>query len=152
MKIVSGDLLEKALGEEFDVIIHGCNCFCDMGAGIAKQIKEKFPDAYNADLKTKKGDKSKLGTVSTAKIHKAGRVLTIVNGYTQFADEGQGILVDYDALRSVMKAVKEQFSGQKIGYPKIGAGLAKGDWDIISMIIDKELEGEDHTCVEYNKR
>jgi len=29
----------------------------------------------------------------------------------------------------------------------IGAGLAGGDWEIISSIINEELEGEDHTCV-----
>jgi O-acetyl-ADP-ribose deacetylase (regulator of RNase III) len=42
------------------------------------------------------------------------------------------------------------FSGKRIGYPKIGAGLAGGDWNIISSIIDKELIGEDHTLVLLN--
>ncbi len=27
---------------EFDVITHGCNCFCTMGAGIAPQMAEAF--------------------------------------------------------------------------------------------------------------
>ena len=31
----------------------------------------------------------------------------------------------------------------------IGAGLAGGDWSRISAIINKELEGEDHTLVLY---
>ena len=39
------------------------------------------------------------------------------------------------------------FSGKRIGYPKIGAGLAGGYWNIISKIIDKELEGENHSLV-----
>ena len=34
---------------EFDVIIQGCNCFHTMGAGIAKYIKQDFPEAFAAD-------------------------------------------------------------------------------------------------------
>ena len=30
-----------------------------------------------------------------------------------------------------------------------GAGLAGGDWDTISSIINEELEGEDHTLVVF---
>ena len=40
----------------------------------------------------------------------------------------------------------------KIGYPAIGAGLAGGNWEIISGIIDEELKGENHTFVEYEKK
>ena len=59
MKLIKGDLIQLAKNGEFDVIIHGCNCFCTMGAGIAKTIKDIFPEAYKADLNTKKGDRSK---------------------------------------------------------------------------------------------
>lgn len=48
----------------------------------------------------------------------------------------------------VMRAVKDRFSGKRIGYPKIGAGLAKGDWSIVAAIIDEVLEHKDHTLVE----
>jgi hypothetical protein len=48
---------------------------------------------------------------------------------------GSGVLVDYPALRSVMRQVKAVFSGSMMAYPKIGAGLAKGDWSIITSII-----------------
>ena len=35
MNIVKGDLIKSAKEGQFDVIIHGCNCFNTMGAGIA---------------------------------------------------------------------------------------------------------------------
>jgi O-acetyl-ADP-ribose deacetylase (regulator of RNase III) len=66
MKMLKGDLLQFAEDGNFDVIIHGCNCFCQMGKGIALTIKNKFPDAYKADLETAKGEKNKLGTYSKA--------------------------------------------------------------------------------------
>ena len=58
-------------------------------------------------------------------------------------------MVDYAAVRMVMKEVKARFPERRIGYPKIGAGLAKGDWKLIAQIIDAELADEDHTLVEY---
>lgn len=149
MKIVQGDLIQLALDGEFDVIIHGCNCHCQMGAGIAKTIRAVFPEAYDADLATRKGDREKLGTISTATVQRDNHEITIVNGYTQFHWKGSGILVDYDAIRAVMKSTKIEFSGNRIGYPKIGAGLAGGDWERIAPIIDEELLGENHTLVEY---
>jgi len=150
MKTIKGDLIKLALDDVFDVIIHGCNCQCAMGAGIAKLIKKQFPEAYKADLLTVKGDESKLGSISFATVIRDNKDITIVNGYTQYHWRGSGVLVDYDAIRSVMREAKSDFSGKRIGYPKIGAGLAKGDWNIISRIIDQELDGEDHTLVEYS--
>ena len=52
MKEVTGDLVKLAKNGEFDVIVHGCNCECIMGGGIAKQIRQAFPTAYDADRGT----------------------------------------------------------------------------------------------------
>ena len=120
-----------------------------MGGGIAKGIKKEFPKAFDADQATPKGSKEKLGTCSFAKIEQKGIHLIVVNAYTQFDYRGKGEKVDYDAVRSCMKWIKENFEGKRIGLPRIGAGLAGGDWERISQIIDKELAGEDVTLVEY---
>jgi O-acetyl-ADP-ribose deacetylase (regulator of RNase III) len=151
MQIEKGDLIQKARGGEFDVIVHGCNCFCTMGAGIAKTIKQVFPAAYKADLATTAGDKAKLGTYSAAQVNVAGRALTIVNAYTQYQWRGPGPNVDYEAIRQVFRRLKQVYSGQRIAYPAIGAGLAGGDWAIIAAIIDEELAGETHVFVEWAK-
>lgn len=151
MKEVQGDLIQLALDGVFDVMIHGCNCHCAMGAGIALAIKEQFPEAYEADLATTRGDRDKLGTISTATVARGDHEITVVNGYTQYHWSGSGILADYDAIRSVMANVKRNYSGKRIGYPMIGAGLARGDWKVISGIICDELAGEDHTFVVFKK-
>jgi len=151
MQTIKGDLLQLAQQGKFDVIVHGCNCFCSMEAGIAKAIKTQFPEAYAADVQTQKGDKSKLGTITWAEAETPQGTLTIVNGYTQYDYKGSGRLVDYEAVRQVFRAVKNEFSGQRIGYPAIGAGLAGGDWATIAEIIEEELEGEEHTFVEFQQ-
>ncbi len=145
MKIIKGDLIKLAKEGKFDVIVHGCNCFHTMGAGIARQIKENFPVAYMADKDTPYGELNKLGTISYARHD----LVFIVNAYTQYNFGGSDRMVNYDAVRSCFVKIKKMFSGKRIGYPMIGAGLAGGDWNIISKLIDRELEGEDHTLVKY---
>jgi len=71
-----GDLLDLASNGELDVIIHGCNCFNTMGAGIAKLIKSRWPEAYQADLSTKRDQ----GT-SSERTHRplfAGKMATTI--------------------------------------------------------------------------
>ena len=149
MKTVDGDLIKLAKDGHFDVIIHGCNCFCAMGGGIARSIKHEFPEAYAADLATDSGDRRKLGQYSLAQVERNGFEFTVVNAYTQFHWHGEGVLADYEAIQTVFSSVRTGFSGTRIGYPMIGAGLAGGDWTVISEIISTELEGEDHTLVRF---
>ena len=149
MKIVEGDLIVLALEGDLDVIVHGCNCFCTMEAGIARTIQEEFPEAYAADLVTVKSDRNKLGDFSFATVQRNGHEITIVNGYKQFHFQGDSVLVDYDAVQRLFKKVKQQFSGKRIGYPKIGSGLAGGDWERIAEIIQQELAGENHSLVVF---
>lgn len=145
MKQITGDLIKMAKSGRFEVIVHGCNCHRTMGAGIARQIAKEFPEAYDVDQNTMN---NRLGQISIAVIDDK---LTVVNAYTQNNYSGPGVKADYAAIRSCFKKIKHSFSGLKIGYPKIGAGLAGGDWEIISKIIDEELAGEDHTLVVYDK-
>jgi len=153
MNIIKGDLIKYALDGKFDIIVHGCNCYHTMGGGIAKQIKKTFPQAYQADKKTILGDINKLGNYTAAtipgKLLKSNKNLTIINGYTQYDFRGRGIKVDYNAVKQLFKNIKKNYSGKSIGFPRIGAGLAGGDWKTISEIINKELSGENFTLVEY---
>lgn len=102
MNVLKGDLLALAEEGHFDVVIHGCNCFCTMGSGIAKQMKRKYPEVFIADKQTKSGDKEKLGTYSFAKINQTSQFI-VVNAYTQFKYGTDKIHVDYEAVRSVFK-------------------------------------------------
>ena len=121
-----------------------------MGAGIAKTIKSEFPEAYIADQNTSCGDKNKLGNYSKTLIKNDCYEFVIVNAYTQYNWKGKGNKADYAAIRNVFSKLKKEYQSMRIGYPLIGAGLAGGDWDIISKIIDEELEGLDHTLVKYD--
>lgn len=148
--VMKGDLLKLALEGKFDVIVHQCNCFHNFGAGIALQILKKFPMAFEQDKKTEYGSKEKMGSISFCTVP-LGRGFVIVNGYSQYGCGVGKTQTDYKSVRNVFKCVKKEFSGMRIGYPLYGAGLAGGDWNVISKIINEELRGETHTLVEYQK-
>ena len=148
IKYIDGDLIRDS--DNFDVILQGCNFQNTMGKGIALQVKTKFPQAYEADCKTKKGDLAKLGTIS----HTTDTTPIVVNCYTQFDyrkqyDDPALIYVDYTAIKTALEAVKKNFTGKKIGMPKIGAQLGGGDWNHIIRIIEYVLGDEDVTVVNY---
>ena len=113
MKVVEGDLLKLAIEGVFDVIVHGCNCQCVMGAGIAKAIKKVFPDAYAADRETAKGEREKLGTISSAKVTRGGREITVV---VEGVEPSTSSTIQ--ALHSVLAGVwSESPALQEIPYP-----------------------------------
>lgn len=151
-KVEYGNIIALTKAGDFDVLVHGCNCDTSMGAGLAKQIREEIPEAWVADQDTEDIDGDKLlGGLSGAVVpRRNGTEFIVVNAYTQRHPFGQGILVDYDAIRRAFRKIKQQFSGKRIAYPQIGAGLARGDWDAIYEIINQELAGENHTLVIYS--
>jgi len=130
---VTGDLLKCAEEGRYDLIVHGCNCFHTMGAGIAKQIKKQYPGAYLVDIShTIKSDSSKLGFYT---FYDTGYFL-IVNAYTQYDFRGRNN-VDYRAIRTVFARLNRDYAGKMAGIPMIGAGLAGGDWGRIAAIINQ---------------
>lgn len=137
IKEVKGNLVDAFLNKDLNIIMHGCNCFNNMGAGIAKEIKERVPQAYREDLRTIKGDKSKLGTYSKATTFYG----TIINAYTQYhygrPKQGKECLLEYDALEQIFININKEYPNTTIGIPFIGCGLAGGDWDKVKDIINK---------------
>jgi len=162
MRVIKGDLIALAQAGEFDLIVHGCNCFCSFGAGIALQIRKAFPAAWESDQASEKGAATKLGAVDFVPcVPQSGQFVVVANAYTQFRYWGKGPKTDYGAVRECFREVKLFCEDHRktygtmvplrIGYPRIGAGLGGGDWAYIARIIDEELNDENHTLVEYTK-
>lgn len=144
LREIQGNLIELAKEGQFDVIVHGCNCMCTMGSGIAAQIRRHFPEAWDADQQTQMGDGTKLGNYSSAFIPRYG--ITVVNAYTQYTYGGEHPLI-LTALDSSLSRVARNFLNKRIGLPRIGAGLGGGDWPTIKGIIERVMEGTNTTIV-----
>ena len=135
---ITGDLIELAKAGYFDVIAHGCNCFCTMGRGLAPKMAKEFGcDKFQLELPNWKGSINKLGTIDF-ELNRTFNT-TIVNCYTQYHWSTSEVSFDYEAFTMCMRKMNNIFKGTKIGLPKIGTGLAGGNWDIIKKIIQKEL-------------
>ena len=154
MKIINGDLIELGKNNEFDIILHGCNCHNVMGAGIAAQIAQQFPDAQVADNETLRGDAGKLGTYT---VGMSGR-LVILNCYTQFGISSTGSDVfEYTAFERVLDKIAHRFGKWRIGLPLIGMGLAGGDEGRILAMIERfgervERQGGSVTMVKWARK
>ena len=153
-KIVNGDIIEMAVEGKFDIIVHGCNCFNTMGSGIARQIKTVFPQAYEIDCQSIRGSKDKLGSFTYATVHLTNArksKIIIANAYTQYNYGKGGLYVDYDAVENSMKLIDAYFPLKlSVAYPKIGAGLAGGDWSIIDPILRNAFSRRDQTLVLFD--
>ncbi len=128
-----GNLLEQP---DLTHIAHQANLFHTFGSGIAKEIRLKWPRAYEVDLQTPYGNKNKLGSWSISP-----GVPTIVNLYAQVGLGSADRQTSYDALDSVLRQLEifllEKEEPVKLGVPyKIGCGLANGNWKIVSSIIE----------------
>lgn len=150
-----GDLIKLAQEGHFDIIAHGCNCFCRMGRGIAPQIKKAFPIAWYADESTEKGDIKKLGNFTNAYIKVdngilGSKTLTVLNIYSQYGNDPSTNPLDYEALTLALRKINHIYKWRTIGLPKIGCGLAGGDWDKVKNIIETELNAMDVWIVHYN--
>lgn len=151
MKYLHGNLIELFENNEIEILIHGCNCFHTMGAGIAKTIKEKYPKAYMEDKKTTYGNKDKLGTYSVAEINVNNKTQYIINAYTQFNYGRDKDNFSYETFPQLLKQINKDFSGKKIGMPLIGCGLAGGDENKIISMIKEHLTEVDYTIVEIDR-
>lgn len=146
IKVVTGNLVNETKG----ILVHGVNCRGRMGAGIALELRKRYPQIYQSYMK--KGHdyswlpKYLLGFVDFVRITDE---LVIANAFTQeeYGTDSRRF-VSYDAIDHCFASINQYAlkTGLPVKYPKIGAGLAGGCWDIISAIIEaNRSEGVDHT-------
>ncbi len=139
IEYITGNVFET----DCDVIAHGCNAQGAMGSGVAKQLKQFYPSAYQVyrDFCIRNNrDISIVGTV----VWSVEEDMIIANCITQFKyGYDKKRYMDYDALRKCManiEATGKVRNFKTIAMPKIGAGLGGGDWNTIAQIINTEIQ------------
>jgi O-acetyl-ADP-ribose deacetylase (regulator of RNase III) len=146
MKIeyVQGNLVDTDLR----FIGHGVNCQGVMNSGVAKVIREKWPEVFYSyrefwrDFRDAgRDDSDLLGLVNWVVVDEDRRVL---NMFTQdrFWYDGHRYM-SYEALAQTLEhlntTLPEFDSDVKLALPVIGAGRGGGNWKIISTIIEETL-------------
>lgn len=124
-----GDLFEAPQ----DVLAHGCNCVGGYGSGVAGIMAKKHNLAQQAYFRKHQTEGWRLGDVQL--VESEGKI--IANCGTQKGFLPRGIVhADYEAIEVVAKKLYEfcKTNNKSIAIPKIGAGLAGGDWEKIRKI------------------
>lgn len=144
IKYVKGNAVSALLEGKIDYLLHQCNCHGVMGSGIAKEIRERIPEAY---------EKYILHCESIEEEHRLGSFCVggnVINMLSQqnFGKDGSRF-THYGAMAHVMNQLKKYFNILNklddtkqtkdiiIGLPKyIGCGLGGGDWEAVEELID----------------
>lgn len=136
IKTLKKDIITDFKEGRIDLMVHGCNCFHTMGAGIAYQIAKAFPETIKADNTSKYGHVLKLGTYTKALVRIDKTQQEILNVYTQYYP---GRNFEYFAFIKFLKKLNKDYKkkGVLMGFPKIGCGIGGGDWDLINSLIEK---------------
>jgi O-acetyl-ADP-ribose deacetylase (regulator of RNase III) len=131
LKHAKGNLIDLAEQGLFDVIVHGCNCQNTMGSGIAKEIRERYPQAYEADsamIYTYQKPVLKLGNFSVAADNPIDPKFEIVNAYTQLHYLPRSVdHFDYESFELILRKLAVISPDARYGFPYIGMGLAGGN-------------------------
>lgn len=132
IKELRGDLLTT----NASIIAHQVNCKGVMGAGVAKQIKNKImsPDdfkVYQSICRTTP-TYDLLGQVFFVQNTK-NKQQFIANLFAENIPTGKKLDTDYDALKKALRALKRTSKGlHSIAIPGyLGCGLAGGDWNYV---------------------
>jgi O-acetyl-ADP-ribose deacetylase (regulator of RNase III) len=156
LKHTKGNLLDLAEAGEFDVVIHGCNCFNTMGGGIAREIRERYPSVARADKMTVDGDYNKLGNWTSEDVTTKDNIVkfTILNCYTQYNMSRGTDVFEYTAFELILQKLCYGYGTKRIGLPYIGVGLAGGNKERIMVMIEDfankvSAKGGSVTLVEF---
>jgi len=127
-------LKQNILNINTGIITHQVNCMGVMGAGIALEIRKKFPKAYYYY----KRNPPQLGTAQVIKINEFEN-LYVCNMAGQKFYGIKGKYTDYNAVKKAMTqltefALKENL---EIYVPyKMGCNLGGGDWREVGRILN----------------
>ena len=166
IKFCDGDLLKSGC----DIICHQVNEYGVMGAGIAKQIKEKYPKAFADYTKAIKEAKSKGKKLPMIALSKQPDGVVVANMFTQRNGK-----TDIEILRNavfllamqildlfVTKLKFNEMTGVffdrpfRVGIPyKYGCGIEKGEWESVLKIwsgVFGEMENINLEVWKYNQK
>lgn len=153
VKHVQGNLLYA----KEDIICQQVNCQGAYGAGLAKQIADKYPDTKKeyVDFCNGKTSEKLLGEVLISKTddfyiaHLFGQ-----NYYGNYGPykERLGRQTIYSALECSLRKLKNMYPNKSYGFPyMMGCGLAGGKWSVVRNMIGDIFQNQEVVIYKYDK-
>lgn len=134
-----------------EIMCHQVNCQGVMGAGLAKQVRTKYPAVYelykSVCVAHSADPDSLLGWAMIVETNDSNSKfianLFAQNGFRKGPSDTQ-VYTDYNALaRAVDEVVKmaEAYGVKAVAVPlNMGCGLAGGDWNVVKDILKSSFQ------------
>lgn len=144
LKIVHGDIFDPKLDNTKRVVVHGCNAQGVMASGIAKTIRDKFPEVYYDYKSLEKDFGLNLGDAIYTTISDN---LIIASAITQqcYGRDSSVVYVKYSAVQAALKEIAGLLRDYEVHIPFIGGGLANGNRYTLLEIFKETLQNSDAT-------
>lgn len=143
IEVVDGNILDASE----DIIVHQVNCLGIMGAGLAKQIAQRYPIVKDKYLEhcNKYIRESLLGELHLVDT-KEGKLVANIFGQFDIKKNrlDKKVYTDFEALKIGLERVKDfaEVQSMSVAIPTyIGCGLAGGNWDEIKPMIENVFVG-----------
>jgi len=135
----TGNLLD--FGHGITMIAHCANIKNCFGSGIALQIKEEYPAAYEADCEAAEKGKNNLGQFSVAKLPNGKFIVNLYGQSLYGMDERQldyeAIYIALEELHRLLLEAKEKGKVHILGVPKLmGCFRAGGSWKVVNAMLE----------------
>lgn len=142
------------VGDGHKIIAHICNDIGGWGKGFVVAISRRWPEPesdYRRWYAERNQNDFGLGAVQVVSVADHLSVANMI-GQRDIRRRGGSPPIRYDAVRVCLSALRgpAQSLGASIHMPRIGCGLAGGDWSEIEPIIHDELSRHDVPVTVYD--
>jgi hypothetical protein len=152
LKVIKGDIFDPKLEEVNRIVVHGCNAQGVMGSGIAKTIRDMYPEVYEDYKEHEEVRGLYLGDIIQTLIHPKLRIASIIT-QEYYGRDFSVVYVNYWAIKDALTRLVRHFKTKneiqgtniEIHLPFIGGGLANGDRAVLLEIFEEVFKDFDAT-------
>lgn len=143
IKFIDGNIFDSSA----DIICHQCNNRGAFNSGIAREVRERYPNVYESYFDDYQNGRLKLGYVNFT-LADSCRVIANMVAQDGYGYDGKKY-TDYVALQKCLKEVRRFADMMHNEYPviafpyKMSCVRGGGDWNVVYNMIENTFEGFD---------
>ncbi len=124
------------------VIAHVCNDIGRWGRGFVLPLAKRWPEAKRAFLERSRGAGLALGEVQFVELEDGCSVANMIGQRGIYRRGRKDAPIRYEALAQCLSRLNEYAlaRGMSVHMPRVGAGLAGGDWREVESLLRLHLE------------
>lgn len=153
LNVIEGDDLYEHINE-YDAILIGTGTYCSMSQGLQRKVMLNYPYVQEENMKTKYGDKKKLGTVLDCK-EKGKPTFILMYVYEgNFRPDKNKEYVSYESVEKCFKIINILYKDKKLASTIIGASKfdGNGDKNKLLKIIENNSSNINITIYDYEQK